>query len=789
MFKHNLIVIYRNFKRYKATFCINLVGLSTGLTCALMIHLWIDDELHIDKYNNNDSQLFQVMHNETVRDGIHTETYTPGLLARTIASEMPEVEHAVAVVPPVYDYEGVLSTGNSDLKVKPQFADQEYFKVFALDFIQGDQSNALSDKSSVSISAATALRLFNTTQSIIGKTVQFKNQYFDGLYRVAGVFEQPVNSSVHFDVLFSYELFLDRRPEVMDWDNGGPSTLLTLRKGTDVDQFNEKITRLIRSKGRNAEESLFLQRFSQRYLHNNYENGRPAGGRVWYVYLFSSIAFFILFIACINFVNLFTANAYGRMKEVGIKKAIGASRQSLIIQFLGESLLTVFISMGLAVLFAALLLSHFNEITSKQLHLHLTGSLIGSILGIGLFTVLAAGSYPAIYISGFNPVAVLKGKLKNSLTEVLIRKGLVVFQFTISVILILCVVVIHKQIQYIQTKNPGYNRNNIIAFVREGKIEANYQAFIAQVGNIATVEHASYLFGNLTGGASSRSGGLFWEGQSPMEKQTSFAYLDVDYDLIETLGIEIVSGRSFSRDFGTDSSAIIFNEAAIKTMGLKNPVGKRVNFYGNRQIIGVVRDFQFESVHEKVKPFFFKLDAEPGGNILVKIKPGAERATIQQIERLYKQFNPGFPFEYKFLDESFKAQYLAEQRVSVLSRYFALLAILISCLGLFGLAAFTAEKRRKEIGVRKVLGASTIKVVQLLSGEFARLVLISIAIALPLGYMVVKHWLNDYAYRIDLEWIYFISTALGALVIAWLTVALQALKAAKMNPAESLRNE
>jgi ABC-type antimicrobial peptide transport system permease subunit len=324
--------------------------------------------------------------------------------------------------------------------------------------------------------------------------------------------------------------------------------------------------------------------------------------------------------------------------------------------------------------------------------------------------------------------------------------------------------------------------------VREGKVEQNFQAFLTQLKNIPGVEKASYMYGDLTGGASSRSGGLYWEGKNPQEV-IPFSYLDIDYELIETLGLQLNKGRSFSKNYGSDSSAIIFNEAAIKMMGIKDPIGKKVDFYGKRQIIGIVKNFHFESLHEKVKPFFFKMDEEAEGNILVRIKAGTEKATLTQIQTLYKKFNPGFPFDYKFLNESYQAQYIAEQRISILSKYFAVVAILLSCLGLFGLAAFTIERKQKEIGIRKVLGASNFNILNVLSFEFNKLVLVSILFALPISYLIVKSWLNGFAFRIDLSPWYFIIAAVLAMVLAWLTVGMQAIKAAIENPVKSLRSE
>lgn len=789
MLKHSLLIIFRNFKRFKISFFINLIGLSVGLASTLLIYIWIKEELNTDSYNQKNNQLYQVMRNEPISNGIQTEEYTPGPLAKALAQEMPQIEYAVAVVPPNSVYQGVISAEDSHIKATPQFADKEYFDVFTINFTQGEKRKVLLDKNAISISSELASKLFHTSENVVGKTVKFENEYFNGVYVVAGVFDLPSETSNKFDILLNYDLFLEKRPEVKDWSNGGPSTFLILKEGTDINSFNNQIAGFLKTKRTNTKETLFVQKYSDRYLYGKYENGKPTDGRITYLRLFSIIGVFILVIACINFMNLSTAQASRRIKEVGVKKTLGVSRRALIIQFLSESLLMVFISLIISVILVVLLLPQFNEIIGKQLSINFDVNFTVSILGIALITGLIAGSYPAFYISNFNPVTVLKGKLITSLSEIIIRKGLVIFQFTISAILIVAVLVVYQQIKFIQNKNLGYNKDNVISFSKEGKLESNFQTFLSQARNIPGVLNASYMFGNLTGGSSSRSGGLSWEGQNLDEAKTEFNYLDVDYNLIETLDIKMKEGRPFSREFGADSSAIIFNEAAIKAMGLKNPIGKTVNFYGKRQIIGVVKDFYFESLFQKVKPFFFKIDYETGGDLLIRIKAGTEKSTIDQIEKLYKTYNEGFPFEYGFLDDAYQAQYVSENRIAILSRYFAGIAVMISSMGLFGLAAFMAQRRLKEIGIRKILGASEFGIIYLLSNEFTKIIIISLAISFPISYIVSKNWLDSFAYKISLEWWYFAGAGLTVLVMAWIAVGVQILKVAKVNPSQCLREE
>lgn len=787
MLAHNLLLIYRNFKRFKISFFINLIGLSVGLASTLLIYFWIENELSIDKFNEKDSQLYQVMRNEPLNNTINTEEYTPGLLARSLVSSIPAVEHAVAVVKPNTAYKGVLSDGVSKSYATPQFADKDYLNVFTYQFIEGDKNTVLLNKSAVSISDRMALKLFKTTKNIIGKTISFENEYFDGQYIISGIFKSPSNASRQFDILFSYELFLERRPEVKDWANGGPSTFVILKNDADIASVNRNITQLLLAKRKNSNETLFVQRFSERYLFGNYENGIPVAGRMVYVRLFGVISLFVLGIACINFMNLSTAKASRRMKEVGIKKVMGAKRGALMVQYIGESMLLTFISLFVALLATELLLPQFNAITGKSLSLHFDLKLILTLLSISVFTGLVAGSYPAFYLSGFNPTNALKGRLSNTKGELLTRKGLVVFQFIVSIVLTISVMVTYNQIKFVQNKNLGYEKDNIISFAKQGKLEKNFKSFISQLKNTPGVVNASYMYGSLAGGVSSRSGGLSWDGQSLEQKNTKFDYLDVDFGLIETLNIKMEQGRSFSPEFGSDSSAIIFNKAAIKAMGITDPIGKTVNFYGNRQIIGVVDDFHFESLFEKVKPFFFKIDYESGGNILVRIKSGSEQMAITNIEKLYKEFNEGTPFEYKFLDEDYQVQYALENKVTILSRYFAGIAIMISCLGLFGLAAFMVERRSKEIAIRKTLGCSDLGIISLLSTFFVRIIFVAIAVAFPLGYFIMGDWLESFAYRISIEWWYFALAGVLSFTMAWIAIATQIFIATRINPVKYLK--
>lgn len=789
MLKHHFLLFFRNIKRNKTSFFINLIGLSTGLACTLLIYLWVQDELNFDKFHKRNSQLFQVMQNVKMTNDIITDETTPGPLADVLTEEVPEVEYAAAVLDASIHGKPTLSIGNKNIKAHCLYAGKDFFNIFSFNLIEGNANQVLADKNSIVISEDLAMKLFNTTKNIIGKTLELEHKK---TFLVSGIFKRvPFNSSLQFDFVLSFEVIKENDSSTFYfWGNSVVNTCIILKQGTNIKQLNEKIAGLIKQKGGDPFSTLFLKPYSAKYLNGTYENGIQVGGRIEYVKLFSIIALFILVIACINFMNLSTAKASKRSKEVGIKKAAGASRKKLIIQYIGESLVLSFIALFIALDLVLLLLPQFNEITGKHLRFSFDLYAILSVLGITIFTGLISGSYPALYLSGFNPATILKGKFHSSLRELWTRKGLVVFQFVLSCILIVSVLVVYKQIEFIQTKKLGYDKDNIIYFDCEGKVAENWDAFLTEVKNIPGIVNASSASSIIIGSLNSTTG-IEWEGKNPNDL-ISFVLQWVNYDLIETLSIEMKEGRTFSKDFGSDNSKVIFNEAAIKIMGIKNPVGKEIKLWGkNMQIIGVTKDFHFESLYNKVNPLLFILLPPLSRNlkIMVRIKTRTEKETIVNLRKLYEKYNPGYVFEYKFLDEDYQAQYVGEKRVAILSSYFAGLAILISCLGLFGLAAFTAERRRKEIGIRKVFGSSRLNIIYLVSGDFIKLVFVSILIALPVSFVITRHWLNRFAFRIDLEWWFFLVAGFIAVVIAWLTVGTQAIRAANINPSECLKEE
>ena len=771
---------------------LNLLGLSTGLACSFLIYLWIVDEMKVDKYNAKDAQLYQVLENINTENGIRTITGTAGLLGKALAEEMPGIEYSASVLPSSwFPFKGVITEGETHLKADAQYVSAHYFDIFSVDITKGSKAKFFEGTTSVMISDEFAQKLFHSNENAVGKMVKWDQSEFGGVFQISGVFKKPPSTATEkFDLIFNYALVLERRPNLLNYTNSDPSTFVLLKKGVNLTALNIQIKDFPARKNPQAKQTIFLTKFSDRYLNGNYENGAQVGGRIVYVHLFAIIALIILVIACINFMNLSTAKASRRLKEIGIKKVVGATRATLIRQFIGESILMTFLSLLVAIVFIVLLLPVFNEITGKALNITFTFGLAASVFGITLLTALVAGSYPAFYLSRFNPVFVLKGKLTTSFGELMVRKGLVVFQFTLTVIFIAAVLIVYRQLNFIQSKNLGYSRDHIIHFdIPLENDSAQFVAastFVQSLNSIPGVVSASSYYHNLTGDHGAIAG-FEWPGKTP-GMDIEFSNLEVGYNFLETAGIRMKEGRNFSQTPNA-SNEIIFNETAIRQMGLRNPVGKRVKFWGmEREIIGVAADFNFESLYQPVKPCFFQVyPVMP--NVMVRVNAAAEDATIASIARSFNAFVPGMAFDYQFLDEDYNALYASEKRIGVLARYFAGLAILIAALGLFGLAAFSAQRRQKEIGIRKVIGASVSGIVQMMSADYLRLVALAIVLAIPLAWYVMSRWLENFSYRIDIGWsVFFISGGI-ALVIAAIPISYQSIKIALVNPVKSLRTE
>jgi putative ABC transport system permease protein len=706
------------------------------------------------------------------------------------------------ITPQRENKKGIFITDDRRVEATDLCVGKDFFSIFSFPLIHGNAEDVLSDRNNVVISDALALTLFGTTSNIVGRQLTWNRIHMSGNYLISGVFKKvPSNSSLQFDAVFNYDKFLEKNEKLTSWKNGGPATYIVLKAGSDADIVNAKIAKYIQEKG--AKESLFIQRYSDRYLHGKYENGIPAGGRIAYVHLFSVVALFILIIACINFMNLSTARAFTRLKEVGVKKVMGASRTAIAFQYAGESVLLAFIALLFAMVPVLLFLPAFNQLSGKNIQLSSDPAAMTAMFLITLFTGIISGSYPALYLSSFEPEKILKGKISISPGELWVRKGLVMFQFAISIIMIISVMVVFNQVQLIQNKNLGYNRDNLVYFARKdevsennedyregGKKQQENESMLQSIRSVPGVINAASFRHNIAAGREGGTTDVHWPGKNERE-EIQFTDIAGGYQMIETMGMVLKQGRSFSSRFGDDQRAIILNEAAVSVMGLQDPVGKRIKIWGeDKEIIGVVKNFHFQSLYENIKPCFLYLHTKPvDTKVMVKIKAGTERQTLTRLAAIYRQFHGGLPFEYTFVDEDYQKLYSSEKKVEVLSGYFAGITIIISCLGLFGLAAFTVQKRRKEIGIRRVLGSGNLGIAWLLWTEFSRVVTGALFVAVPVSYLLLKSWLNDFAYRVDLSWWYFVAGGAITLIITWLTVSSQTYRALRAKPAESLRQE
>lgn len=792
MLRNYLKTAWRNLVRNKAFSVINISGLALGLTCSLLIMLWVQDERSVDGFHSNGKQLFQVYERNHYDGKVDAGYATQGLLAEELKKTIPEVQYASGfeyAAPP-----GAQNNFEADDKVgkmSGMFAGADFFKMFSYPLIHGDPATSLNMPGGIALSRRMAEFFFGKAGAAVGKTIRFENK--EDLL-VTAIFENlPANSSRQFDFLRTWTDFVKQNAWVNNWGNTSPATFVQLRADADLPKTGAKIKDFIyryQEKTAGFYTELILQSYPDKYLHSSFKNGYVDGGRIEYVRLFSIVAVFILLIACINFMNLATARSVKRAKEVGVRKVIGAQRSSLMIQFAGEALLLSFFSVIIAIVLTALLLPVFNNLTGKSLVVPFDQPIFyAAIIVLMLITGLVAGSYPAFFLSSLKPVSVLKGKLKFTWSSIFLRKGLVVFQFSLSIILIVGMIVIYRQMEYVQTKNLGYNRENLIYLPIEGELAKNYQLFKERAGRETSISGISKMRNSPTF-IEHHTGSIEWPGKDP-NLRVSFADAVVGYDFVRTLKLKLKDGRDFSKDFGTDSASYILNETAAKKIGFKDAVGQTV-VWGNRKgtVIGVLEDFHFNSMHATIEPLIIRLDENwSWGTILIRTTAGETQRAIASLEKIWKSLNPKFPFSYQFSDTEYAKLYKSEQVVSKLTNIFAFLAVFISCLGLFGLATFTAEQRNKEIGVRKVLGASVPNIVSLLSANFLKPVLIAMLIAFPVAWYSMNKWLADFAYKISIGWWMFALAGLLILAIALLTVCYQSIKAALINPVKSLRTE
>jgi putative ABC transport system permease protein len=809
MFNNYLKIAFRNLIKNRVFAFINIFGLATGLATCLLIMLYIFDETGYDKHHKNAERIYRVA-SASGKGEEWAANSAP--MAWGLKTDFPEIEQVTRILK-FPNMDKVLMRYDHN-KEKKQFfesngyyVDSTFFQIFTYEFIYGNGLTALNEPNSLVISEQVSARLFGN-ENPIGKIVKAGLPFGDFNYTVKGVFKnRDIKSHIPANFFFSM-----RNNDIGTWvevqnnwaTNNIFHTYVKLKEGASAIAFQQKLPPFLDRRGGadlkagGFTKRLFIQPLKDIYLHSSIGNEIAANGNIRYLYILGSIAAFILFIACINFMNLSTARSEKRAREVGVRKVMGAERGSLIRQFLGESFMMSLAALLLALVLIQIFIPVFNSLTNKNLRVFAEPKLVFWIIGLTLFTGLLSGLYPAFYLSAFKPVSVLKGKIINSFSARIIRKGLVVFQFTISVCLILGAIVIWRQLNFLNNRQLGFSKNQQVVLPLSSKEAAkNYTALknkLLKNPHIRTVTSCSSY-----PGIQNVNDMLFYAEGKTVRDFVDIQLSTVENDFFETLGFKLLYGRTFSKEFTADSSNIILNEAALKQLGYepKNAVGKKIyydweNVHHTVTIAGVVKNFHFESLHHEIKPFGFSVYNFFGNKynyVIANLQTDDYPGVLTDMKRSWNTINPDIPFVYSFLDQDFKKNYEKEQLTSRIVVYFTCIAILIACLGLFGLAAFSAEQRTREIGIRKVLGASGAGIVTLLSKDFIKLVFIALVIAFPIAWWVMNNWLNNFAYRIHISWWMFGLAGTIAILIAMITVSYQSVKAAIANPATSLRSE
>ncbi|MEO9205668.1 MAG: ABC transporter permease [Gammaproteobacteria bacterium] len=793
MFKNYFKIAFRNLWRNKVFSGINIFGLAIGMASAILILLWIQNEMSMERFNKKGDRIY-IMYNRDRDPSGEGWAWgsTPKILAPTLKKDYPEVEDAVRFNNITF----LITSGDKKLNTKGAFADSGFLNMFSFPLLKGDPSKALTGNYSIVLTEQFAKALFGN-EDAMGKIVRV-----DSVHNctVTGILKDlPNNTQLSFAYILPWSYMHKLGWDDEYWGNNSITTYTLLKAGSSESAFDAKIKNITIDHTKGGDEStteVFTQPLERSYLYSKSDNGKLVSGQIVTVRLFGIIAAFILLIACINFMNLSTARSEKRAKEVGIRKVVGAQRKFLLVQFLGESILICVLSFIVALFFVQISLGAFNELTGKQLSIQYSDPLfwIYSLIFI-LFTGILAGSYPAFFLSGFSPIRVLKGTLQKTNALIAPRKILVVVQFSFAIILIISTIIVTQQINYGLNRESGYDRNNLIYIFTQGEVDKHYQSIKNELINsgIATSVTQS---GNPITQRWSDSWGFQWPGSTKTDEKIDFVRLQSDADFTKTIGVQLLQGRDIDvYKFPTDSTAIVLNEAAVKAMRLKEPIGALVKQSGDSEqfhVVGVMKDFVLESpFQQKINPLMLFGPGNMFAQILhIKLNPAkTTKANIAGAEAIFKKYNPQYPFEYVFADESYAKKFDNAQRTGTLAGLFAALTIFISCLGLFGLATYMAENRIKEIGIRKVLGASVTGIASLLSKDFLRLVIISFIIAAPIAWWAMSKWLDGYSYRVTISWKVFALAAIVSVLIAILTVSYQAVKAAMANPVKSLRAE
>ncbi len=787
MLKNYFKTAWRNLIGNISFSIINILGLAIGMASAILILLWIQNELSHDRFHEKKDRIYVVNNRDKFEGEIHSWNQTPKILAKTLKQEYPDVEDAVRYTDLIF----LFSVGDKHLNVNGAIADPGFLNVFSFPLLNGN-TNALKEDNHIVLTEKLAIKLFGN-KNAMGKTVKIDSS---DNFTVSGVLKDlPNNTRFSFEYLLPWSYLKKIKGDDDYWGNNSVKTYILLKPGVSQTKFDAKIQNITSSHskdGENSTQQVFTQLFSDSWLYNKDIKGEYVTGRIERVKLFGMIAGFILLIACINFMNLSTARSEKRAKEVGIRKVVGAKKSALVIQFIGESILLSFFAGVLSILMVELGLPGFNKLVGKELYIDFVSPAYWffAILFI-LFTGLLAGSYPALFLSSYQPIKVLKGRISSVKAAVTPRKVLVVLQFTFAIALIICTIIVQHQIKYGQSRESGYVKNNLVYVSLQGSITKNYDLIKNDLINKGAATSVTKSMSPITQRYSDGSG-FSWAGSTEQDHKTDFIRMSADADFIKTMGLTLLEGRDIdSKKYVADSTAMLLNESAVKIMRLKNPVGQVVKENGHSwNVVGVVKDFIFESPYEKISQLV--VEGPKSWYNVMHIKLNNKNNTSKNVAlmtQIFKQYNPEYPFEYKFVDEEYAEKFSDEQRVGTLAGLFSGLTIFISCLGLFGLATYTAENRIKEIGVRKVLGASVASITTLLSVDFLKLVIISFLIASPIAWFSMNKWLQAYTYRIDIEWWVFALAGLASIFIAIGTISFQAIKAALANPVKSLRSE
>lgn len=799
MLKNYLKIALRNIIRHKGYSFINIAGLAIGLTCCLLIMMWVMDELSYDRFHENKDTIYRVEQDQNYSGSVYHVNVTPYPMAEGLIAEIPEVKNASP-----YPNTGTLLLRHKEnvfFERGARAVTPAFLHMFTYPFIRGDKTSALSNPNSMVITEELAEKYFGDSDPM-GQVISVNNQ-FD--FIVTGILKNiPRNSVVRFDILLPFEFMKDLGRTIDQWGWNSIVTYVQLDENAVIDDVNEKITDLRHRKSAELiEDPKELDEFQNRprtqfmlmplvdiHLHAYFGYTRSMGDII-YIYIISAIAVFVLLIACINFMNLATARSANRAKEVGLRKVVGAMKNNLVGQFYGESILLAFIALFLSFLIIMIILPSFSTFVDKEfsrMSLFQWEFLTG-MLSVTLLTGIAAGSYPALFLSSFQPVMILRGSFSAGAKGTLFRKVLVVLQFTLSLLLILGTIIIYSQVKFMKSKELGFDKEHLISIPLRGDSKLSFDVLKHELLKDQKVANVSGTNFYPTSIGSNSSGGE-WDGKDP-ELRVLISFGSVGYNYVETMKIDLAEGRSFSKEFATDnSSAFLVNQEVAKIMGKESVVGQRFSFVGKEGIIiGVMKNYHFQSVARNIEPLAIDLEPTKNRFMIIRLQAGDTQAGVEYVRSSWTKIIPNYPFDFEFFDQTIDQMYSEWEKLSTLLEYFSFLAILIACLGLFGLASFTAEQRTKEIGVRKVLGASVIGIVMLMSREFIKWVLVANIIAWPISYLVMNNWLQIFAYRIDIGIGIYVLSAVLALIIALVTVSFQTFKAARANPVNALKYE